>query len=333
MKAILCTAYGGPEVLKLVDFPKPTPKPNEILIRVKASTVTFGDCELRNLTLPAWTRYPIRLIFGYRKPRHLIPGMEVAGVVEAVGNKVTALRPGDAVFGSTGMSMGGNAEYVCRPMSTTPGIKPENVSFEDAATIAVGGINALHFLRKANIQPGQKVLVIGAGGSIGTWAVLLAKHYGAEVTAVDHTIKLDMLRSIGADYVIDYTKEDFSTAGIKYDVIFDVVYRSSFSKCVKTLTESGCYLMANTDPGRMMRGVWVQLTSSKRVKFSLAGETGEDLEFLAGLIAAGKIKPVIDRIYPLDETMEAHRYVEQGLKKGNVIIRVADCKTIEINAK
>ena len=323
MKAILCTAYGGPEVLKLVDIPTPTPKPNEILIRVKAATVTFGDCELRNLTLPAWTRFPIRLIFGYRKPRHLIPGMEVAGVVEAAGNRVTALSPGDEVFGSTGMAMGGNAEYVCRTMSNM-GIKPENVSFDDAATIAVGGINALHFLRKANIQPGQKVLVIGAGGSIGTWAVLLAKYYGADVTAVDHTIKLDMLRSIGADHVIDYTKEDFSTAGIKYDVIFDVVYRSSFSKCINTLTESGCYLMANTNPGRMMEGLWVEWTSSKKVKFALAGETGDDLNFLAGLIAEGKIKPVIDRIYPLDQTAEAHRYVEHGLKKGNVIIRVGD---------
>ncbi len=322
MKAILCTAYGGPEVLKLVHIPRPTPKPNEILVRVKASTITFGDCELRNLTLPAWTRFPIRLIFGFRKPRHLIPGMEVAGIVEAVGNRVTALRPGDEVFGSTGMSMGGNAEYVCRTVSTMPGIKPENVSFENAATIAVGGINALHFLRKATIQPGQKVMVIGAGGSIGTWAVLLAKYYGAEVTAVDHTAKLDMLRSIRADHVIDYTKEDFSTTGIKYDVVFDVVYKSSFSKCINSLAESGCYLMANTDPGRMLRGLWVEMTSSKRVKFSLAGETGDDLDFLAGLIAGGKIKPVIDRVYPLEETAEAHRYVEQGLKKGSVIIRI-----------
>lgn len=324
MKAILCTAYGGPEVLKLVDIPKPTPKPDEVLVRVEASTVTFGDCELRNLTLPAWTRLPIRIIFGYRKPKHLIPGMEFAGVVEAAGTNVSALKPGDAIFGSTGMSMGGNAEYVCLTMRTMPGIKPENVSFEDAATIAVGGINALHFLRKANIQPGQKVLVIGAGGSIGSWAVLLAKYYGADVTAVDHTIKLDMLRSIGADNVIDYTKEDFSTAGIKYDVIFDVVYKSSFSKCINALTESGCYLMANTDPGRMLRGVWAELTSSRKVKFSLAGETGEDLNYLAGLIAAGKIKPVIDRVYPLEETIDAHQYVEQGLKKGSVVIRVVN---------
>ena len=321
MKAILCTAYGGPDVLKVVDIEKPVPKPDEILIKVKASTVTFGDCELRNLTLPAWTRFPIRLIFGYRKPTHLIPGMEVAGIVEAVGKNVKGLRPGDAVFGSTGMSMGGNAAYVCRSAKGL-GVKPDNVSFDDAATISVGGINALHFLRKANIQPGQKVLVIGGGGCIGSWAVLLAKYYSAEVTAVDHRIKLDMLRSIGADHVIDYTKEDFSTSGVKYDVIFDVVYRSSFSKCINTLTKTGCYLMANTDPGRMLRGLWVEMTSSKKIVFSLAGETADDLNYLAGLIAKNKIKPYIDRTYPLEQTIDAHRYVEQGLKKGNVIIHV-----------
>ncbi len=322
MKAILCTAYGGPDVLKVVDIETPAPKPDEILIKVKASTVTFGDCELRNLTLPAWTRFPIRLIYGYRKPKHLIPGMEIAGIVEAVGKNVTALKPGDAVFGTTGFFMGGNAEYVCRTAKNLPGIKPENVSFDDAATISVGGINALHFLRKANIQPGQKVLVIGGGGCIGSWAVLLAKYLGAEVTAVDHTIKLHMLRSIGADHVIDYTKEDFSTSGIKYDVIFDVVYRSSFSKCINSLTQTGCYLMANTDPGRMLRGMWVEMTSSRKVIFSLAGETADDLNYVASLIAENKIKPYIDRVYPLEQTIEAHRYVEQGLKKGNVIIRV-----------
>lgn len=322
MKAILCTAYGGPDVLKVVDIEKPVPKPDEVLIKVKSSTVTFGDCELRNLTLPAWTRYPIRLIYGYRKPKHLIPGMEIAGIVEAVGKNVTTLKPGDAVFGTTGFSMGGNAEYVCRTAKSLPGIKPENVSFDDVATISVGGINALHFLRKANIQSGQKVLVIGGGGCIGSWAVLLAKYYGAEVAAVDHTIKLDMLRSIGADHVIDYTREDFSASGIKYDVIFDVVYRSSFSKCINTLTKTGCYLMANTDPGRMLRGLWVEMTSSRKVFFSLAGETADDLNYLASLIAENKIKPYIDRVYPLEQTIEAHRYVEQGLKKGSVIIRV-----------
>lgn len=321
MKALLCPAYGGPEVLKLVDIEKPVPRPHEILIRVKASTVTFGDCELRNLTLPAWTRVPVRMYFGYNKPRRLIPGMEVAGIVEEVGSNVTNVKPGDAVFGSTGMSMGGNAEYVCRTARDV-GLKPANVSFEDAATIAIGGINALHFLRKAKIHPGQRVLVIGGGGCIGSWAVQLSKYYGAEVTAVDHTIKLDMLRAIGSDHVIDYTKEDFSSSGIKYDVIFDVVYQSSFHKCVNTLTRNGYYLMANTDPGRMLRGLLVEMTSSRKTIFSLAGETGEDLNYLAGLIADNKIKPYIDRVCQLETAMEAHKYVEEGLKKGNLIIRV-----------
>jgi NADPH:quinone reductase-like Zn-dependent oxidoreductase len=323
MKAVLCTAYGPPEVLRVVEVPRPSPKPHEVLVRVRASTVTFGDCEIRNLTLPAWTRFPVRLIFGYRKPRHLVPGMEFAGIIEVVGSTVSTLKPGDAVFGSTGMAMGGNAEYVCR--SATPlAIKPENVSFADAATIPVGGINALHFLRMANIQHGQKVLVIGAGGSIGTWGVLLAKYYGAEVFAVDHTNKLEMLRSIGADHVIDYTKQDFSSYGMKYDVIFDIVYKSSFSKCVRSLTETGCYLMANTDPRSMLKGLWVERTTSKKMKFVTAAESEKDFNFLVGLIAAKKIKPVIDRTYPLEQTMEAHRYVEQGWKKGNVIISVSE---------
>jgi NADPH:quinone reductase-like Zn-dependent oxidoreductase len=287
MKAILCTAYGSPDVLKLVEIEKPIPKANEVLIKVHVSTVTFGDCEIRNLTLPAWTRFPVRMIMGYRKPKHLIPGMEVSGLIEAVGNNVTKFKPGDAVFGSTGMAMGGNAEYVCRP-ATALGKKPENVNHQDTVTIPVGGINALHFLRMANIQPGQKVLIIGAGGSIGTWGVHLAKYYGAEVTAIDHTDKLQVLRANGADHVIDYTKEDFSRNGEKYDVIFDIVYKSSFAKCVSSLTETGYYLMANTGPRRMLKGLWVEWTSSKKVKFALAAETEKDLNYLAKLTAEGR---------------------------------------------
>ncbi|HMJ68382.1 MAG TPA: NAD(P)-dependent alcohol dehydrogenase [Cyclobacteriaceae bacterium] len=322
MKAILCTKYGSPEVLQLVEIDKPAPKPNEILAKIKVSTVTFGDCELRNLSLPPWTKFPLRLIFGYNKPRRLIPGMEFAGVIEAVGSEVSGFKPGDAVFGSTGMAMGGNAEYVCRPVKAL-GTKPDNVSFEDVATIPVGGINALHFLRMANIQPGQKVLVIGAGGSIGTWGVILAKYYGAEVTAVDHTNKLSMLREIGADHVIDYTQEDFSTNGIRYDVIFDIVYKSSFSKCVGALTDTGCYLMANSGPRRMIKALFVEMRTNKKIRFAFAGETQRDLNHLAGLIASKKVKPVIDRHYPLEQTREAHRYVEQSLKKGAVIIGIS----------
>lgn len=323
MKAILCTAYGPPETLKLVDIEKPVPKPDEVLVKIKVSTVTFGDCEIRSLTLPLWTRYPVRMIMGYSKPKRLIPGMEFAGIVESVGTKVSKYKPGDAIFGSTGMPMGGNAEYVCRPTGAL-GIKPEQVSFEDVATIPVGGVNAYQFLSAANIQPGQKVLVIGAGGSIGTWGVLLAKYYGAEVTAIDHTGKLEMLKSIGADYVIDYTKEDFSKNGVKYDVILDIVYKSSFKKCSDSLTETGIYLMTNTGPLNMLKGLWLDWTTKKRVKIALAEETEENLNHLAGLIATGKIKPVIDRRYPLKDTIEAHRYVGASLKKGSVIIEVSD---------
>ena len=322
MKAVLCTAYGPAEVLKIIECEIPTPRPNEMLVRVHASTVTYGDCEIRNLTLPLWTRFPVRMIMGFWKPKRLIPGMEVAGVIEAVGSKVTGFKRGDAIFGSMGMGMGGNAEYVCRSMSLATGQKPDHVSFEEVATIPVGGINALHFLRMANIQRGQKVLIIGAGGSIGTWAVQLAKYWGAEVTAIDHTNKLAMLKSTGADHVIDYTKEDFSVHGKKYDVIFDTVYKSSFSKCVNALTETGYYLMANTGPRRMLKGLWVEWTTRKKVKFSLAAESEKDLNYLAGLIADKNITPVIDKVFPLRETIEAHRYVEQGLKKGSVIIKV-----------
>lgn len=325
MRAILCAQYGTADVLQLVDLQKPVPGNNDILIRTHASTVTYGDCEIRTLTLPAWTRFPLRLIMGYSKPRPYIPAMEVAGVVEAVGKHVTKYKPGDEVFGSTGMAMGGNAEYTCKSAKMAFGLKPAHVPFEDVVTIPVGGINALFFLRKAHVAAGQKVLVIGAGGSIGTWAVLLAKHlYGGEVTAVDHTLKLDMLRSIGADRVIDYTKEDFDADGTKYDVIFDTVYKSSFSRCANALTDKGCYLMANTDPWRMLKGCWLEWTTNKKVMFELAYETEQDLNFLASLIAEGKIKPVIDRSYPLEETADAHRYVEQGLKKGSVIIRVRE---------
>lgn len=322
MKAIVCSAYGPPEVLQLTEVSKPIPGDKDVLVKVYAATVTMGDCELRNLTLPLWTRIPIRLIMGYRKPRRFIPGMEFSGVVEAIGKKVTSFKIGDAVFGSSGMQMGANAEYKKVKASGSLAIKPSSVSFEEAATVIVGGLNALHFLRKAMIHKGQKVLVIGAGGSIGTYGVLFAKYFGAEVTAVDNTHKLETIRKIGADYVIDYTKESFATQGKKYDVIFDVVYGTSFTQCIEVLQDDGCYLMANTDPVRMLCGLWTSWTTKKRVVFSLANESVEDMKYIADLIASEKMKPVIDKYYPLEQTPEAHRYVENGFKTGNVIIRI-----------
>jgi NADPH:quinone reductase-like Zn-dependent oxidoreductase len=324
MKAAVCTAYGAPEVLQIMELQKPSPGDNEVLIKIHASTVTMGDCELRNLSLPLWTRIPMRLFIGFNKPKNLVSGMELSGTIEAVGKNVHDFKPGDAVFGSGGMSMGGNAEYKCQRSSYGLAIKPRAVSFEDAATIAVGGMNALHFLRKANIQPGQHVLINGAGGSIGSYGILLAKLYGAKVTAVDSAIKLEALRAIGADHVIDYTKEDFTKNGVKYDVILDMVYKSSFSRCIKSLKEDGCYLMANTGPRRMLCGLWISWVTKKRVIFSLAGETREDLLYIANLIAEGKLKPLIDKCYPLERVAEAHAYVENGNKKGNVIINVSN---------
>ena len=321
MKAIVCTSYGPSDVLQLREIQKPVPGADDVLIKICASTVTTGDCELRTLTLPLWTRIPMRLFMGYSKPKHFIPVMELSGVIESVGRNVHLLKAGDSVFGSSGMRMGANAEYKSRSVKGALAIKPAGLSFEDATTIPVGGINALHFLRKANIRPGQKVLVIGAGGAIGTYGVQLAKLYGAEVTAVDARAKLEMLRSIGADHLIDYSEGDYFENRIKYDVIFDMVYGSPYSKCIAALTERGVYLMANPGPARMFRSLWMPRKSKKKVIFQFAAETVEDLSYLADLVVSKKIKPVIDKTYPLEKTAEAHAYVEHGHKKGCIVIK------------
>jgi NADPH:quinone reductase-like Zn-dependent oxidoreductase len=295
MKAVLCKAYGPPEVLEVREVEKPLPGKDDVLIKIYVSTVTMGDCELRTLTLPLWTRIPVRLYMGYRKPKRFIPGMEFSGVVQSVGKDVVSFKPGDRVFVSSGLGMGGNAEYKSMRATRAIALMPANVSFEQVAPIAVGGLNALHFLRKANIQPGHKVLINGACGSIGTFGVQLAKLYGAEVTAVDAGEKLDVLRTLGADHVIDYRSEDFSGNGIKYDVIFDTVYRSDFSRCINSLTENGYYLMANPGPRRMVLALWVSLTTRKKVIFEFAAERIEDMRDIAQLIASGKIRTVVDR--------------------------------------
>jgi NADPH:quinone reductase-like Zn-dependent oxidoreductase len=269
----------------------------------------------------------MRIWLGFIKPKGTtIPGSELAGEIEAIGVDVKQFKVGDQVFGSTGMGFGANAEYICLPekpdgMEGGVAIKPANMTYEEAATVPFGGRDALHFLRKGNIQSGQKILINGAGGSIGTYAIQLAKHYGAEVTAVDSTRKLDMLRSIGADQVIDYTQEDFTKSGEIYDVIFDVVGTISFSRSGRSLKQNGTYLLAN--PGsQMVQGLWTKMTSSKKVVMQTSSPTIEDLVFLRELIEAGKIKSVIDRSYPLEQIVEAHRYVEKGGKLGNVVITV-----------
>ena len=333
MKAIVCTRYGPPETLEVREIEKPDIGHDDVLVRICAATVTMGDCERRSLTLPPWTRFPMRVYMGYSKPRSFIPGMEFSGIVEVIGRNVKNFKAGDEVFGSSGMGMSANAEYIRRPARSSLAIKPPKVSFEEAATIPVGGNNALHFLRKGNVGVGKKLLVIGGGGAIGSYGVLLAKYYGAEVTAVDSTMKLDMLRNIGADHVIDYTQGPYLLGGPKYDVIFDTVYSSSYSQCINALTDDGVYLMANPGPRRMLRSLLTSRFSDKKVVFQFAGETVEDFNYLAGLIAEGKIKPVIDKTFPLEKTAEAHAYVDSGNKKGCVVIQVSSPGTETGNSK
>lgn len=321
MKAMVWTKYGPPDVLQLKEVEKPVPRDNEVLIRIHATTVETGDCELRRYEMHNKIVLPMRLYFGLLRPTRVkILGQQLAGVIESVGKEVTLFKPGDQVFAPTEMSFGAYAEYLCLPSTHAIAIKPVNMNYEEAATVSVGGLNALHFFRKANVQRGQKVLIYGTSGSIGTFAVQLAKVFGAEVTGVCSTAKIALVKSLGADNVIDYTNEDFSESGEAYDVIFDTIGKSPFSASIKALTKNGCYLQANPTVSQMVRGLWTSMTSSKKVMFEFAAYRVEDLNYLKSLIEAGKLKSVIDRCYPLEQTAEAHRYVEEGHKKGNVVI-------------
>ena len=322
------TAYGPPDVLQLREVEKPVPKDNQVLIRIFATTVTAGDSEIRDLKLPIYFSLPMRIWVGLRKPsRKPIPGTELAGEIVTVGKDVTLLKEGDQVFGSSGLNFGANAEYICLPEGAVAA-KPSNMTYEEAAAVPFGGRDALHFLRKGNVRSGQKILINGAGGSIGTFAVQLAKVLGAEVTAVDSGEKLEMLRSIGADQVIDYTVEDFTENGEIYDVIFDVIGKVSLSHSRKSLRENGTYLLANPGMSQLLRGLWIRMTTSTKVVTQAANATADELVFLRELIEAGKIETVIDRTYSLEQIADAHRYVETGQKQGNVVITVKhDSKT------
>jgi NADPH:quinone reductase-like Zn-dependent oxidoreductase len=326
MKAMIWTSYGPPDVLQLQEVAKPTPKDDEVLIRIYATTVTAGDCELRGLHVPLALRLPLRLWLGFRKPGKPILGQEFAGEVEAVGNTVTRFKKGDQVFGWTGLRLGAYAQYTCLPAGGVLALKPTTMTYEEAATLSIGGLDALYFLKKGNIQSMQTVLINGAGGSIGTYAIQLARYYGAEVTAVDSTGKLGLLRSLGADHVIDYTQADFTKSGKTYDVIFDVVGKSSFSRSIRSLTSNGRYLLGNAGLSQQLRGRWISRGSSKQIilwAMRSASEYADDCEFLKELIEAGKIHAVIDQCYALEQMAEAHRYVETGHKKGHVVISVA----------
>jgi len=321
MKAIVCTKYGPPDVLQLKEVEKPTPKDNEVLIRIHATTVTSGDVVIRSSTYGPGFWLPGRIMFGLIRPRKTIPGNELAGEIESVGKHVTLLKKGDQVFGVTSeLSFGGtNAEYKCLP-EDWPAIKPANMTYEEATAVPIGGLTALHFLRKGDIQSGQKVLIYGASGSVGTFAVQLARYFGAEVTGVCSTTNIEMVKSLGADKVIDYTKEDFTKSGQTYDIIFDTVIKTSFSHCKSSLKQRGVYL--TTDWPLQFQALWTSMIGSKKLVFGLPSKNSEDLIFLKELIEAGKIKSVIDRRYPLEQTAEAHSYVDKGHKKGNVVITV-----------
>lgn len=325
MRAVVCTRYGPPEVLQLQEIATPVPKDNEILVRVHATSVTAGDVRIRGFNVPLlfWPLMRIRL--GIMRPKDPILGVELAGEVEAVGDEVKLFKVGDQVFGTPPwMVFGTYAEYVCLPENGMQTIKPANLTYEEAASIPFMGLGALYFLKEGNIHKGQKVLIYGASGAMGTNAVQLAKHFGAEVTGVCSTANLEMVKSLGADKVIDYTKEDFTKNGRSYDIIFDTVGKSSFSRCMKSLNENGTYILANPgllDAFRMMR-ISMSSQGTKKVVGGTASASLEDLLFLKELLENGELKPVIDRSYPLEEIVEAHRYVENGHKKGSVVITI-----------
>jgi len=319
MKAIVCTRYGSPEVLQIQEVAKPIPKDNEALVKVYATTVTSSDVRIRSFTYPPWFWLFGRMMFGFVKPRKTIPGDELAGEIELVGKDVKQFKKGDQVFGMNcafGLG-GGNAEYKCLPEGEGLAIKPVNVTYEEAAAVPFGAMTALGFLKKANIRSGQKVLIYGSSGSVGTYAVQIAKHFGAEVTGVCSTANLELVKSLGADNVIDYTKEDFTQNGETYDVIYDTVMKTAFSRCKSSLNQKGVYVTVDWP---IFPALWASMTSSKKVVFGLGSTKTEDLIFLKELVEAGKIKPVIDRTYPLEQIVEAHRYVETGHKKGNVVV-------------
>jgi NADPH:quinone reductase-like Zn-dependent oxidoreductase len=326
MRAIVCTDYGAPDVLQLKDVPKPVPKDNEVLVRIRATSVSAADCELRRFDFAPWIWLLIRLSFGVRRPRQPVLGQELAGDVEAVGKDVRSLRKGDRVFAATGIGLGAYADYIClreKPQTGAITMMPANVSYEEAAAVPYGGGEALQFLRKANVRSGQRVLVNGAGGSFGTFAVQLAKVLGAHVTAVDSAPKLEMLRAIGADRVIDYSREDFTDSSETYDVIFDVVRNTPSGRMVRLLTEDGCLLMANPGFSQIVRAKWASSGNKKRVVLGASSGTSGDLAYLRGLVEAGRLHAVIDRTFPLEQMVEAHRYADNGQKLGNIVVVVA----------
>ena len=323
MKAIKCTKYGAPEVLKIVDIDKPQPKDDEILIKIYASTVTVADCRVRGFNVPPSFYIPAMLVLGIGKPKKPILGGELSGVIEETGKNVTKFKTGDAVFAFPGKNFGAYAEYICLNVNKCIALKPESLSFEESAALSFGGITAMYFLKKSNIQNGDKVLIYGASGCIGSSAVQLAKYLGAAVTGICSTGNLEMVKKIGADTVIDYTQTDLADINERYDVVFDTVGKADISKMVNLIKPSGHYLHAVTDPftirkiRQKLKGTNIQLTGGSYTA------NIDQINEIAQLAAAGAIKPLIDRHYNFDEIVPAHEYVDKGHKKGSVVIKVS----------
>ncbi len=325
MKAIVYKKYGPPDVLHLEEVNKPTPKDNEVLIKVHATSVTAGDCNARGFVfVPPGFGTLARLSFGLRKPKQPILGVELSGEIVEVGKDVSLFKQGDQVFGLS-LKYGAYAEYICMPEDASLVVKPRNLTFAEAASIPFGATTALYFLRDlAKLQPGQKVLIIGASGCTGVYAVQLAMYYGAEITGVCSTRNLELVRSLGADHVIDYTHEDFTHNGQTYDVILNMVPgKFSFAHYKSSLKPNGLYLAGAGGLEAIAHMAWTSLTGGKKVIAGVAPNRAQDLVFLKGLLEAGKLKPVIDQRYPLEQIAEAHRYADTGHKRGSVVITVA----------
>jgi NADPH:quinone reductase-like Zn-dependent oxidoreductase len=326
MQAAVAAGYGSPDVLQLLAVEKPAPRDNEILVRVRASTVNAGDVRMRRFAVPPVLWLPARLALGFRKPRQPIFGMELAGDVEAVGSAVRRFTVGDQVFASTlAARFGAHAEYKCLPEDGAVAAKPGQMSYEEAATLAVGAHTARHFLTTGEIRPGKRVLINGASGSVGTFAVQVARAFGADVTGVCSTRNLALVRALGVDRVIDYTRADFTSAGETYDIIFDAVGTTTFAQCRRALKPDGYYL--HTALAATVKGPWYALTTGRRVVGGTAVPRREALVALKELVETGRLKPVIDRCYPLEQIAEAHRYVETGRKTGNVVITMPPAGT------
>ncbi|MCM3762777.1 NAD(P)-dependent alcohol dehydrogenase [Alkalihalobacillus oceani] len=319
MRAIVCESYGPPDVLRLEKVAKPVPKRQEVVVKVLATAVNSADWRLRK-----GDPFPVRLFFGLTKPKRPILGGVFAGVVEETGQDVSCFRPGDAVFGATGMTFGAYADYISLPEKAVLALKPSTITFEEAASVPFGGLTALHFLKKANIEGGQRVLIYGASGAVGTAAIQLAKTYGALVTGVCSTANVALVRSLGADDVIDYTKEDFTASEEQYDMIFDTVGKISVLSSQKRLTKNGRLILGAGGFSQIWQSFAVSIASRTKVISGVSAERSDQLVILKELLEAGAIRPVIDRCYPLEKIAEAHRYVEKGHKKGNVVITMTD---------